>query len=246
MHNLLKMQRYQLLHNRTYWYGMLGVFLIGFVMAETYVPEVMGSTGGIAAATLTDIFNGMVYDSTFILILVSCLLALMFGQEFSNRTINLEICAGHNRQEVFFSKVVSYLVAFNLMAIIYPVAGCVREYMNFGIEDAGIFYYHVMKAVVASFLLNSAIFLIAIFFCCYFRQAAKAVAVTTIITFVLSLYLGYGMMVGLPVFFLPIFQIREAVNHIVFVRGSGLLVSFLWVTVLTALSWRTFYQCDLK
>ena len=46
MRNLLKMERYQLSHNFLYWCGMVGIFLIGFFTAETYVPEVMGTTGG--------------------------------------------------------------------------------------------------------------------------------------------------------------------------------------------------------
>lgn len=78
MSNLLKMERYQLSHNFLYWCGMVGIFLIGFFTAETYVPEVMGTTGG-AATSLADIFNGMVYDSTFLLILMSSILALILS-----------------------------------------------------------------------------------------------------------------------------------------------------------------------
>ena len=84
MRELLKMERYQLSHNFLYGGGGAGIFLIGFFTAETYVPEVMGTAGG-AAASLADIFNGMVYDSTFLLILMSGMLALLLGQEFSCR-----------------------------------------------------------------------------------------------------------------------------------------------------------------
>ena len=106
MRNLLKMERYQLSHNFLYWCGVVGIFLIGFFTAETYVPEVMGPTGG-AATSLADIFNGMVYDSTFLLILMSSILALILGQEFSCRTVDLEITAGHSRKAIFFSKVIT-------------------------------------------------------------------------------------------------------------------------------------------
>ena len=94
MSNLIKMERYQFLHNRLYLTGILGVFLLGFFTAETYVPEVMGPAGG-AAESLTDIFNGMVYDSTFLLIFISCILALILGQEFSWRTVSQEVSSGH-------------------------------------------------------------------------------------------------------------------------------------------------------
>lgn len=82
MNNLLKMEKYQLSHNIFYWCGLIGIFLIGFFTADTYVPEAMGPMGG-AATSLADIFNGMVYDSTFLLIIISSILALILGQEFS-------------------------------------------------------------------------------------------------------------------------------------------------------------------
>ena len=68
------------------------------------------------------IFNGMVYDSTFLLILMSSILALILGQEFSYQTVDLEITAGHSRKSIFFSKVITYLIAFNVMALVYPIA----------------------------------------------------------------------------------------------------------------------------
>ena len=172
MSNLLKMERYQLFHNVIYRCG--------------------------AAASLADIFNGMVYDSTFLLIFASGILALILGQEFSCRTIGLEISAGHSRKEVFAGKVISCVTAFDIMAIIYPIAGCIREYPRFGIAEPGLFFYHVLKDVLYSFLLDSAVFLLAVFFCCCLQNAVKSAAVTAGATFVLSLYLGYGMMLHLP------------------------------------------------
>ena len=54
MNNLLKMEKYQLSHNIFYWCGLIGIFLIGFFTADTYVPEAMGPMGG-AATSLADI-----------------------------------------------------------------------------------------------------------------------------------------------------------------------------------------------
>ena len=113
MDKLLKLEKYQLLHNSIYWCGMIGIFILGFFTADTYVTEVMGPTEEIVSS-LADIFNGMVYDSTFLLIIMSAILALILGQEFSKRTINLEVSAGHSRKQIFTSKIISYLIAFNL------------------------------------------------------------------------------------------------------------------------------------
>ena len=96
MLNLIKMERYQLFRNRIYQISTLAVFVLGFLMADTYLIDSPGNPGG-EPKTLTDIWNSMIYDSTFLLILLSCLLAFLLGQEFSCRTIDREITAGHSR-----------------------------------------------------------------------------------------------------------------------------------------------------
>lgn len=50
MEKLLKMEKYQFLHNFVYWCGMIGIFVLGFFTADTYVPEVMGPAGGKASS----------------------------------------------------------------------------------------------------------------------------------------------------------------------------------------------------
>lgn len=245
MGNLLRMEKYQLSHNFFYRCGIAGIFFMGFFTADTYVSEVMGPEGR-AAASLADIFNGMVYDSTFLLIIISSILALILGQEFSCRTIDLEVSAGHSRQEIFISKVISYLIAFNTMALIYPIAGCMRELGRFGIEDGSVLFYNIIKAVVYSYLLNSVTFLIAILICCYLRSSVQAIAVTAITVFVLSLYLGYGMMLELPVFLLTSYQIRAVVSTETFIQPAAILIGIVWAGILIFFSWIEFCKSDLK
>lgn len=110
------------------------IFMLGFITAPAYRSEIFGPKEKIAE-NLTDILNGMVYDSTFLLIIVSCILALVLGQEFSWRTVQQEIAAGHSRLTVFISKIIVYLTAFNLLALVFPAAGCIRESIYFGIHD---------------------------------------------------------------------------------------------------------------
>ena len=195
----------------------------------------MGQAGG-KASSLADIFNGMVYDSTFLLIIISGLLALSFGQEFSGRTITLEVSAGHSRSKIFTGKIISYLIAFHIMALVYPVAGCIREFGRFGMEDGGVFFYNVTKAIVYSLLL----------ICCYLQDVVRATSVTAIIIFALSLYLGYGMMLQLPVAFLPVYQIRVVVSRNTFFQPAAILAGVIWSGILILLSWIKFRKCDLK
>lgn len=245
MNNLLKMERYHLLRNKFYYGSLAGVFFLGFFTAETYVPQSIGPAGG-PARSLADIFNGMIYDSTFLLVILSGILALILGQEFSCRTLDLEICAGHSRKKIFSCKVAAYLLAFNFMAVLYPAAGCLRELKRFGIEPPPGFLYNVVKGVFYSFWLNSSMFLMGIFICFSLRNTAKAVAATAGAAFVLSLYLGYGMMLKLPVEFLPSYQIRAAVTEPSFFQPASLAVGLTWASALTYFSWRKFCGCDLK
>lgn len=245
MNNLLKMNKYQLLRNRIYLGGCMGIFLLGFLTARTYETDVLGANGGIAAS-LSDIFIGMVYDSTFLHIILSSLLALLLGQEFSGRTISQEVCSGHGRGKIFAGKVISYLLAFNFMLIIYPFAGCLREAFRYGSGGAGTFFYIVIRAVLYSFLLNSAVFLPAFFCCFWFRNTARAIACTAGLTFILSLYLGYGMKLGFPIAFLPAYQIRKAVGTQILFLPSCLLSAAVWIGGMLLLSWRMFRNCDLK
>ena len=130
--------------------------------------------------------------------------------------------------------------------LVYPVSGCIREFGRFGVADVGMFFYNIIKAIIYSCLLNSAIFLIAILICCYLQDAVKATSVTAIIIFGLSLYLGYGMMLRLPVGFLPTYQIRIVVSMKTFFQPIAILVGCIWSGILVLLSWIKFCKCDFK
>ena len=95
-------------------------------------------------------------------------------------------------------------------------------------------------------LLNSATFFIAIWICFSLRNSAKAIAVTAVTTFVLSLYLGFGMMLKFPVAFLPTYQIREAVTSTAIFQPFPILIGIVWVVTLLILSWCSFRKCELK
>ena len=244
LNNLLKTERYQIFHNRTYWLSVFMVFMLGFFTAPTYISEIFGPREE-TAQTLSDILNGMIYDSTFLLIIVSSVLALILGQEFSRRTIQHEITAGHSRLTVFLSKVIVYLAAFNILALVFPAAGCIREFFHYGVLDLGSFFSAFVRASFYSFLFNSPVLLIPVLCCFGLRNMSIALSVTALAAFVSSLYLGYGMMLKLPVRFLPTFQIRQAISTTGPLTFESLAVAFCWGTVLLSVSWNIFRRCDL-
>ena len=68
--NLLKTERYYFLHNRTYWWSVIMIFMLGFITAPAYRSK-SSAPKRKNCQDLTDILNGMVYDSTFLLIIVA-------------------------------------------------------------------------------------------------------------------------------------------------------------------------------
>ena len=72
------------------------IFMLGFITAPAYRSEIFGPKEKIAE-NLTDILNGMVYDSTFLLISSPVSWHWSSAQEFSWRTVQQEIAAGHSR-----------------------------------------------------------------------------------------------------------------------------------------------------
>lgn len=245
MKNLIKMEVYQLSHNWLYWFSCIGVFLLGFLTADSYLSDILGSDGN-KALSLFDVFNGMVYDSTFLLIILSSFLAFLFGQEFTCRTINLELCAGHEKHKIFASKLFVYLISFNFTAILFPIGGCAKEFSNFGLANGVFFFYHVIKVIFYSYLLNSAVFLAAICFCFAFRNTRKSLITTALCIFISSLYLGYGLMLDFPVWFLPTFQIREIVTNSNLFSIESILMGIIWDSILLLISWKFFKTCELK
>ena len=59
-------------------------------------------------------------------------------------------------------------------------------------------------------------------------------------------YLGYGMMLRLPVGFLPTYQIRIVVSMKTFFQPIAILVGCIWSGILVLLSWIKFCKCDFK
>ena len=74
----------------------------------------------------------------------------------------------------------------------------------------------------------------------------KAVGVTAGTVFVLSLYLGYGMMLGFPVAFLPIYQIRVVVSTPQLWQPEGILVGVVWAGVFFLMAWKIFKKSDFR
>lgn len=248
MNNLLQMERYRLKYNKLFIGCSLLSILYGVFASKSYVVDLTTRVDAIG------IFSAMVYDSTIWLVLFSAILALLIGQDFTNRTIHLEIVAGHSRIKIFISKCLIYLALFNILMLLSPIVGSIR--MSFQLGWGGSWNSNVMyilRVVGFLVLLNSAVFSICIFFAFLFRDSAKTVSVSMIVLFVSAMCIAYAGPMGwydvLPwLRFLPMNQIRTSLAFsLSIVQISEILVSGLvYLLFFIALSFQRFNTCELK
>lgn len=244
MYNLFKMMRYQLVRDRLVWGTMAMSLLLGFFMANGYIDANLGEVA-YTAQNLADIFRGMVYDSTFLMVLLAPLLALRLGLQFSKRTVGRLASAGHKRGAIYICLVVTNLVVFNIAMLLYPLTGVLRESVRFGFAGGPAVFIDIGRMAVYSLLLNSAMFLLAMVICFFLRSSLRAMATTALAFFVLALLLAYGMGMGWSVAFLPMVQIRYAVVATSWWQPEAVIVGVIWCIVLMLLGWQCFRRCDL-
>ena len=248
MKNLIKKDLYQLKHNKTMLLSFIAIILMGTFGAEDYILDLKSSKDAIG------IFDAMVFDSTMIVILATLITSSLLGIEFKNRTINNDIYSGKLRKDIFLSKIITYLIIYNLLIIVFPLAGSIRMIPKLGFASslAGAIV-HIIKIVLYSILLNSAMFSVCIFISFLCRDIGKTLSLSAIYILSFSLLMAYGKPEGLfdkikILNFLPLIEIRyvvyeslTAINHIM------IIVSSLVILILfTFFANKIFNQAELK
>ncbi|MDU2599466.1 ABC transporter permease [Anaerococcus sp.] len=248
MKNLIKKDLYQIKHNKIILISFLSIILMGIFGAESYILDLKSSKDSIG------IFDAMVFDSTIIVILATLITSLLLGIEFKNRTINNDIYFGNLRKDIFTSKIITCLIIYNLLIIVFPLAGCIRMIpkLGFTINMAG-GIAHIIKIILYSILLNSAMFSVCIFISFLCRDIGKTLSLSAIYILSFSLLMAYGKPEGLfykvkILNFIPIMEIRyvvydklTSINHIMIITSA--LIIFIFFTSLAS---RTFNKTELK
>ncbi|HFV2792134.1 TPA: ABC transporter permease [Streptococcus agalactiae] len=234
MKNLIKKDLYQIKHNKIILISFLSIILMGVFGAESYILDLKSSKDAIG------IFDAMVFDSTIIVILATLITSTLLGIEFKNRTINNDIYFGNIRKDIFISKIISCLIIYNLLIIIFPLAGCIRMIPKLGFPismTGGI--AHIIKIILYSILLNSAMFSVCIFISFLYRDIGKTLSLSATYILAFSLLMAYGKPEGLfdkvkILNFIPLIEIRyvlyenlSANNHIMIIISALIIFIFL-------------------
>lgn len=231
MKNIMKKDFYQIKHNRFLLISFVAILLLGIFSSSGYLLDLNSRKDAIG------IFDAMVYDSTVIVILVTIIITSIMGAEFKNRTVNNDVYVGNSRSNIFWSKIIVYMFAYNLMILIYPIAGCIRMGLSLGYDlNLYLNIEHIIKIAFFSIILNSAMYSVCVFFIFVFKDMARSLSLSIVYIFSFALLIAYGKPMGLfdKIFilnYIPIQQIRDILyadmngfNEIIsFVSGIMLL-----------------------
>lgn len=251
MGNLIKMERYKLFHNIVFWILGIGMPILGFFSGSGYRNYYLAhDSTPIQVESFSGVFNAMVADSLILLVAICGVLGWFIGREFSLRTISSEVASGNKRFEIFMSKTVVYLVAFNVIMILYSLMGAVSQIGYFGIGDLGNNVLNILRTTVYTIIFQSVLYLVVIALAFILRNGVMTAIAGPLVSFGIMIAFVY-----LPVvlnYANPMYRFREitamgsyfSTNSIVCV--PALIVAVVWLAACSIIIWKNFAKSDLK
>ena len=251
MGNLIKMERYKLFHNIVFWILAIGMPVLGFFSGSGYRNYYLAhDTTPINIETFSGVFNAMVADSLILLVAICGVLGWFIGREFSLRTISSEVASGNKRFEIFMSKTVVYLVAFNVIMILYSIMGAISQIGYFGIGDLGNNVLNILRTTVYTIIFQSVLYLVVITLAFILRNGVMTAIAGPLVSFGIMIAFVY-----LPVilnFANPMYRFREITAMGSYFNVSGvinvtaLLIAVVWIGACSIIIWKNFAKSDLK
>ena len=204
----------------------------------------------IQVESFSGVFNAMVADTLILLVAVCGVLGWFIGREFSLRTISSEVASGNKRFDIFMSKTIVYLVAFNVIMILYSLMGAISQIGYFGVGDLGNNILDILRTTVYTVIFQSVLYLIVITLAFILRSGVKTAIAGPLVTFGIMIAFVY-----LPVvlnYANPMYRFREitamgsyfSTNGIVCV--PALIVAVVWLAACSIIIWKNFAKSDLK
>lgn len=251
MGNLIKMERYKLFHNIVFWILGICMPILGFFSGSGYRNYYLAhDSTPIQVESFSGVFNAMVADSLILLVAICGVLGWFIGREFSLRTISSEVASGNKRFEIFMSKTVVYLVAFNVIMILYSLMGAVSQIGYFGIGDLGNNVLNILRTTVYTIIFQSVLYLVVIALAFILRNGVMTAIAGPLVSFGIMIAFVY-----LPVvlnYANPMYRFREitamgsyfSTNGIVCV--PALIVAVVWLAACSIIIWKNFAKSDLK
>lgn len=264
MSNLMKHRWFELRHQPLVWLiaaisCAFSFFLIGTVGSHymTDAPMVAGVTpdwlGLFRNAAADCILPLMILDGTFT--------AMLLGQQFSARTVNLELAAGHSRAKIFVSQAAVGFSVVNVAVLCAILAGCLLWVGRVPMPSAAAIFPYLARTVLLLLLLDFSAFSPCLFFVVLFRDTARTTAVSSLFLLILFWVMPaleqplakapgalYPLTPTLPLLLHPAFLMRFSL-YSTLTPAQGLWcagVAVSWTALFLGAAYCVFRRCELK
>ncbi len=261
MSNIIKYRYFELKHNRILWLTFFICVAFAFILIGphylTEEPMVPGITND-----LQGLFMASTADCIFPLLIISgAFTAMMLGQQFTDRTIDLEITAGHSRVEIFADQCFVGFIVPNITIILSILIGCLRWAGSIPIPLSATAILFFARAVIFLMLLNFSLFSACILFAVLFRDTAKTMAVSAFFLLIVCWTMPaleqpltkapgtlYPVTPSLPLLLHPAFLMRFVLySKLTFAQGAWVAgVAAGWSILFLGIAYCIFRRCELK
>ena len=264
MNNLIKHRWFEIRHNPIFWMTfaiccLFTMFLIG-IAGEHYLTDTPMVAG--VFHDWLGLFMNSTADCIFPLLIISgAFTAMMLGQQFSSRTIDQEITAGHSRAEIFFSQCIIGFIVPGITTLLSVFIGCLRWVGSVPMPSAEEAIPYLVRVVILMLLVNFSLFSACILFVVLFRDTAKTMAVSALFLLIACWTMPaleqslpkapgtlYPITPTLPLLLHPAFLMRYLLySTLTFAQGiaaAGVAVG--WTILFLSVAYRVFRRCELK
>ena len=264
MSNLMEHRWYELRYNGIFWLTLticfafalclIGIGGYGYITQNLEVPGVTRDWLGLFRNSAADcILPLLIISSTFT--------ALILGQQYSNRTVDQEIAAGHSRAELFASQCVIGFAVPNLTVLPAILVACLCWAGRVPMPSAAEAFPYLARVLVLLLLLDFSLFSACMIFVVLFRDTTKTMAVSALFLTVACFTMpaleqslakapgtAYPVTPSLPLLLDPAFLLRYSLypgltlSQCIWTAG----VALGWTALFLSLAYCIFRRCELK
>ena len=211
MSNLLKTELYKLFHSWYFW----GIGIFNLLLSSILLLDSKERSSNLIMASL--------YNIPLLYFLIIVFIALFIGSDFSGRTLNTYITAGHKRSSIFIHGIIS------------------QFYIGEKLFWNNSTYTMVLLTLFAMITLCA----LPMFFAFIFRDMGKTLTVSMVLFFVM-IFLLNSESAQIISRIIPMGQLRLISLQKVYSTNFCLFVDFLWNFILYFIAGSAFLHTDLK
>lgn len=247
--NLIRMEFYQILHNKYFYAAVLLILVASFLTLPGFENQV-GIVGNERMDALR-VFTTMLLMSGIWIIGIGIIGAFFAGQDIETPSEKITLAAGHSRSGIFAAKVISFLVLMNVLMLFFPLAGLCIElsripfYMGVRSDIIGIY---IIRVIILTILINCSVFSFILLLRFTFQKAGITVAITALTLFSQYVLVGITAQKGITLSCLPFVMQQYSVLVNTTLRESVKIAvtAFFYTFVFLCAAYCFFFRREIK